>query len=80
MKKEVVDKIHFTGQQFKKAIENDTGIRKVFIAWVIFDDREARTYSGITLSEGITPQELPEALFQINGRAYGMINIQRPPK
>ena len=69
-----MDKIHFVCNQFRKAVEDETGIKKIFIGWVILDDSDEKMGSGITLGEDLTSTELAEALFRLNGRSFNMLD------
>jgi hypothetical protein len=74
MKQPIVDKIHFASQKFREAIEETAGSKKVYVGWVVLEEDgvDILSSSGLTVGEDMEYEDLADALFLLNGRAYNM--------
>lgn len=76
MKKETLDQLHAASEKLREAVELYSGTKNVIVAWAIVNHSDNQCASSITLGEEVTHEWLARMIFNLNGRAYNMLNFK----
>lgn len=68
-----MEPLHEAAKLLRETIEKFSESKNVIVSWAVVSD-EDKYASGITIGEKVTSNSMSYMIFNLNGRAYNMID------